>query len=226
MDHAEAHARLMDVVLEPARLRGLDQDARPGSSELRAHIATCADCRSDLGAWQATVAALDTAVTTQPGDGERGAGSLGELAASAGAVALPPELRTRILSAARERTASPVHLVAAPRRPIRMPSWLALAAALVVVIGGATVVVDRTQQLDQARAQTAAINTVAAGLDHILQDPGHRVAQLTTSTGTPAGSVSWSASESSIVVITDALTSPPRARCIDAGSRRAGPAWW
>jgi uncharacterized protein YidB (DUF937 family) len=209
MDHAEANARLMDLVLEPARLRGLDRDMSAGSSELRAHIATCADCRGELDAWRATVAALDGAVTTAPIDGDLRAASLGDLADSAVDAALPEGLRARILGAPRELTGPRVHHVAPSRRPMRIPSWLALAAALVVLIGGTAVVVNRTQQLDQARAQTAAINTVAAGLDHILQDPGHRVAQLVTPSGAPAGSVSWSASQSSIVVITDALANPP-----------------
>jgi len=209
MDHAEAHARLMDLVLEPARVRGLDTDMRQGSSELRAHIVACTACRAELASWQATVAALDYAVNATPIEAGRPAGSLSQLGTSDGVVALPPGLRARTLAAARERTGPPVNLATAPRRSMRMPAWLAVAAALVLLIGGSAVVVDRTQQLDHARAETAAISTIASGLDHILQDPGHRVALLTTASGSPGGSVSWSASQGAVVVITDTLPSPP-----------------
>lgn len=209
MDHAEANARLMDLSLEPARLRALDRDASPGSSELRAHFATCADCRAELESWRATIAALDTAVSGEDMAGDVPARSLRELAASTGSVALPAGLRARTLAAAGARTSWPLAQVAAQRRWIQPSAWLAIAAALVVVVAGAVVVVDRTRQLDQARADTAALQTVTAGLDRILEDPSHRVAQLTTPAGTPAGSVSWSASEGTVVVITGALQNPP-----------------
>lgn len=209
MDHPEARARLMDLALEPARLRGIEQDEGPGSSELRAHLATCADCRAELEAWRATVAALDMAVSAAPMDGDAPARSLRELAASAGVVALPAGLRARTLAAAQGPTSSPVPSVAAPRRAMRPLAWLAIAAALVVFLGGAAAVVDRTQKLDQAQADTAALDTVTASIDRILQDPGHQVALLTTPAGAAAGSVSWSASEGTVVVLTGALQSPP-----------------
>jgi hypothetical protein len=210
MDHAEARARLLDLALEPARLRGPDPELGPQSSDLRAHLATCADCRAELDAWRAAVAALDTTVSSGPADGTVTRSSLRELADSAGNLALPPGLRARTLAAAQEHASPPIRRVPVSGRAVGPRAWLAIAAALVVVLGGvAFVVADRTRQLDQARSDTAALETVTAGLDRILQDPSHQVALLTTPAGKPGGSVSWSSSLGTVVVVADALQSPP-----------------
>ncbi len=212
MDHAEARTRLMDLALEPARMRGFDRDVSAGSSELREHLDTCAECRAELSAWRKTVAALDTAVRSTPAAGDVPGSSLAELAATAGVAALPAGLRARTLAsvAAGQRTGTTDPRVAFPRRARSLPVWLGLAAAFVLMFASAAfVVVDRTRQLDQARADAAALTDVTATLDRILQDPGHQVAQLTTLAGAPAGSVSWSAPEATVVVLTGALQSPP-----------------
>ncbi|MGD0121642.1 MAG: anti-sigma factor [Candidatus Limnocylindrales bacterium] len=209
MDHAEARARLSDLALEPARLRGFERDGDSEALELRAHLAGCPECRAELEAWRAAIAALDTAVSTAPIDRGLPATSLRELVASDGAIALPAGLRARTLAVAQKRTGSPAPRVATSRREVRLPAWLAIAAALVVVVAGAAYVVDRTSQLDQARANTAALQNVTASLDRVLQDPSHRVALLTTAAGAPAGSVSWSASTGTVVVLAGALQSPP-----------------
>jgi len=209
MNHAEARDQLLDLALEPARLRGLDVDTGAGSAELRAHLATCPACQVELGAWQRTFAALDLAVGADAEAGGAPPTSLGALAGSAGDVTLPAGLRARTLAAALGRTPSPVGRVRAPRGSVRWPAWLAWAAVLVVLLGGAAILVDRTGQLDRAQADAAALASVTADLDRILQDPGHQVALLTTPAGTPAGSVSWSASDGSVVVLTTALQNPP-----------------
>ena len=209
MDHAEAHVRVMDLALEPARLREFDRDMSSESRDLQAHLATCARCRAELAAWRATIAALDTAVSTAPTDASVPATSLRGLTASEHATALPPELRARTLAAARERPTSPKPYVAASRRAMRPPAWLAMAAAVVVlVVGASAVVVDRSQQLDRARADTAALNGVATSLDLILEDPSHKVALLSLPSGTPGGTVSWSATTGTMVVLANSLQSP------------------
>jgi anti-sigma factor RsiW len=209
MDHAEARASLSDLALEPSRLRRFDRDMDLGSEELRAHLTDCPQCRAELEAWRATIAALGTAVSTAPIDRDVPATSLRALTTSDGPVALPPGLRARTLAAAQERTGSTAPRVARSRREMRLPAWLAIAAALVVVVAGAAYVVDRTNQLDQARANAAALQDVTAGLDRILQDPSHKVALLTTSAGAPAGSLSWSATAGTVVVLAGALQTPP-----------------
>jgi len=209
MDHAEAREQLLDLAMEPARLRELEADTSPGSAELRAHLATCAACRDDLEGWRRTLAALHMAVSVDPLDGDVPAGSLGELAASAGAATPSAGLRARTLAAAHRQTPSPVFRVEAPRRSVRWPALLAMAAVLVVLVVGGAVVVDRTGQLDRAKADAVALAGVTATLEGIPQDPGHQVALLKTPAGTPAGTVSWSASDQSVVVLTTALLNPP-----------------
>ena len=78
-----------------------------------------------------------------------------------------------------------------------------------MLVGGGAVLVDRTGQLDRAKADAAALAGVTATLDRILQDSSHQVALLKTPAGTPAGTVSWSASDQSVVVLTTALLNPP-----------------
>ena len=209
MDHAEAREQLLDRALEPARLRSLDADTSPESVELRAHLATCPACEAELAAWRGTLAALDVAVGADLAADGLPATSLGALARSAGDVTPPPRLRARTLAAAVTRTPPSADRVQAPRRPIRWPSWLAMAAVLVVLLGGGAIIVDRSGQLDRAKADAAALAGVTATLDRILQDPSHQVAALTSPTGTPAGSVSWSSTDGSVVVLTTALASPP-----------------
>jgi hypothetical protein len=221
MDHAEARDRLTDLAVEPARLRALDRSADPGSSELLAHLATCAECRSELESWRTTIAALDTAVATAPTRGSAPARSLRQLAeADEAADTLPAGLRGRVLAAASVTatgTAAPAASAAEAPRSIRIParrefrlrSWLAVAAALVVVLAGAAFAVDRTRQLDQARSEAATLANVTASLDSILQDPGHRLATLTNAAGTPGGVVSWSGAQNTVVVLAGMLQSPP-----------------
>ena len=224
MDHAEARERLLDLALEPARLRDVDQDPGPGAAELRAHLAACAACTADLAAWRATFAALDVAARADATDGEESARSFGDLALSAGSITPPAGLRERTLSVAREDAPVPPRRATAPRRLPRPAAWLAIAAALVLFVGGAAIAVDRGRQLDQARADSTALAGVTTTLDQILQDPGHRVATLKTPAGTAAGSLSWSPTDGTVAVLTTALQVPPAGqvyRCyIDQGGAR------
>jgi hypothetical protein len=209
MDHAEARNRLMDLVLEPARLRGLDRDEGPESSELLAHISTCPECGAELGSWRGTYSALDKAVRAGASDATDPAATLRDLAATAGLVALPPGLRARALAMAEPPTALPVRTIAAPRRFRRLPAFLAAAAAIVLVVGASAVVVDFNGQLSRANAEVASLGAVTSGMDLVLQDPGHKVAQLLTPDGKPAGSLAWSTARGEIVVLAHALAGPP-----------------
>ena len=209
MDHAEARERLLDLALEPGLLRGLDLDPSPTATGLRGHVTACAECRADLGTWVATYAALDVALRGEPDDGAARALTFGELADSAGTVTPPAGLRARTLAAAAEGAPVPIRRAETPRRWLRPAAWLAMAAAVVLFVGGAAIVVDRTQQLDLARADAAALAGLTGALDRILQDPGHQVVGLKTPAGTPAGTVSWSASDGAVAVLSTALQAPP-----------------
>ena len=54
MQHAEAHERLADRVLEPQRLAGLEDDGSPEARALRAHVVACQLCAADLEDWRRT----------------------------------------------------------------------------------------------------------------------------------------------------------------------------
>ena len=119
--------------------------------------------------------------------GDDPARSFGDLAGSAGSVTPPAGLRERTLALAREDTPVPLRRAGTPRRSLRPAAWLAIAAALVVFVGGAAIAVDRSRQLDQARAENAALAGVTAALDHILRDPGHRSRRSRPPPGHPRG---------------------------------------
>jgi hypothetical protein len=191
---------------------------------LRAHIQTCSDCKTELESWRSTVAALDTAVSPSSAEADDPARSLRELAASTGAATLPPGLRERTLAAAGESASPlPIRGISEARRARRLPVWLAAAAVLVLLVGGGAFTVDRTFQLNQANSELSALTSATSDLDRILADSGHKVAQLSTLDGTPAGSVSWSTAQDQVVVLTTALQAPPdgrvyRCRVVSNGS--------
>jgi anti-sigma factor RsiW len=209
MDHTEAREQLLDRALEPARLRSLDADTSPESAELRAHLAACPACQAELAAWRGTLAAMDLAVGADAAAGGAPATSLGALDRPGDDLAPPAGLRARTLAAAITPAPLPVGNLDLPRRPFRWPAWLAMAAVIVLLVVGGAVIVDRSGQLDRAKADAAALAGVTATLDGILQDPAHQVAVLQTPAGAPAGTVSWSASDQSVVVLSTALKGPP-----------------
>ena len=224
MDHTEARVLLMDLALAPARVRMLVEDSASMPPALRAHIQTCGDCKTELESWRLTVAALDMAVSAGSADADDPARSIRELAASAGAATMPPGLRERTLTAASDSTSpQPILPDSGVRRARRLPVWLAAAAALVLLVGGGAFAVDRTFQLNQANSEISALASATTDLDRILADPGHKVAQLATLDGKPAGSVSWSTAQDQVVVLTSALQPPPagqvyRCRVMNNGS--------
>jgi anti-sigma-K factor RskA len=133
-------------------LDALDMDER---ARYEAHLATCERCREELqGFWRVS----------------------GSLAHAAGGPAPSPELRERILAAAREERQNVVPL--RPRRARLLPAVAAVAAIALLAVGVWGISVSR--ELDDAKRLTA-----------VLGDPNART--LTTSEGhanlvvTPAG---------------------------------------
>src|SRR5829696_914176 len=131
MDHAAAHERIADMLLEPARLAGLDHSADPDDLALRDHLATCPGCRSELETWRRLGRAVGQAL---PSD----AAAATEVVEPIDA---PPTLRARVFSAvhdaAREGAAHDGELGApvsfqdrrgatAERRARRLAPWLGL----------------------------------------------------------------------------------------------------
>lgn len=218
MDHAAAHERIEDLLLEPTRLAGLPRSTDAADAALREHVAGCPVCRADLEAWQELQRQLATALPASP-----------EAAAAAvEPIGLPPSLRAGVVAAVREearaadRPAAPADrattpatvpiAIARPRRSIS--GWLALAASIVLVVGLGTVAVDQVSQRSTAEASARALASALAAVDRVLTAPDHRVAPLRDASGASAGSISWSSQD--LVVLTTALKPPPagqRYRC-------------
>jgi len=198
MDHAAAHGRIDELLLEPQRLAELDRSTLPEDVALREHVRACAACRSDLDGWRA----LQRAVRAAMPDDRVAAASAVE------PIALPPSLRAAVLAQARAEPRSQPTLAAplAIRRRTRLAPLLAVAAALAVVIGSGFVVVDQASRRAAAEAETAALTQALAAVDRVLAEPGHVVVQLNRPEGDTAGSISWSRHD--WVVITTALARP------------------
>ena len=201
MDHAAAHERIEDLLLDPRRLADLDASTEAEDVALRDHVAGCAACRADLDAWRSLEGAISASLPR----------SATEASAATEPTELPPSLRATVLTKVRSeaRDAAPQSIDTAPsRRASRVAPLLAMAAALILLVGGSAVVVlDQAGKRAAAEAETAALMTVMAAVDRVLAEPHHKVVQLNQPDGTSVGSISWSRHD--WVVITNALAPPP-----------------
>lgn len=211
MDHAAAHERIADLLLEPARLAGLDQSADTEDIALREHLATCSDCHADLESWRRLGRAVGQALPPNA-------------AAATEAVEpidAPPSLRARVIGAihdAAQEGAAHEGGVGAPvalqgrragsmeRGARRLAPWLGLAASLTVIVGASWITLDQARLRGTAEAEATALTNIVAAVDRVLAAP-HRIVELRHPDGTSAGSISWSRHD--WVVLTTALTEPP-----------------
>ena len=199
MDHAEAHERLADLALEPEGLAALERDASPDAARLRAHLASCAECEAEMDSLRWTDAALRDAFAADIED------------SPTGEIRTPTGLRAWILAAAEslpdEEVRRDVSHPASPARPsVTRWTWLALAAAFVVVVGAGGLLVQRAAELEVARAELAELGDMASTLDRILADPKHVIVPLKTADGTPGGAIAWNQTE--VVVLATTLARP------------------
>lgn len=208
MDHAAAHDRIEDLLLEPARLADLSGSTDPADVALREHIADCLACRADLESWRDLQRSIADALPA-------GTSRSGEAAARAAVlpVELPPSLRAATLHAIRPvRSRSVVPITAAPstrltsRSRPRLSFVFAIAAALVIVAGAGFVTIDQIGQRDAAQADARALDGALAAVNRVLAAPDHKAVPLTAASGVPAGSISWSSHD--LVVLTTALVQP------------------
>lgn len=207
MDHGAAHERIEELLFEPARLVGLESSRAPEDLALREHLAGCPTCRADLEGWARLQAAVSDALP----------GIAAEAAAAVEPMEPPPSLRARVLSAVRAEapteSASLAPVPMAEARPRRLAwfgqprtAWLALAAALVVLVVGAGFAVDQAARLSDEQARAESLGEAVAAVDRILAEPQHRIVALKTQGGADAGSISWSRHD--WVVLTSALGEP------------------
>ena len=218
MEHAEAHERLADLALEPARLAELDREESDDAVAIRRHVAGCEACIADLAAYRRAWSELGDALTPRAGSGA------GDPGTGAGVLRAPAALRDRVLAAVADGGPSPLAVlprgiaeavsggpasVPAGGRQLRTPArlpWLAVAAALVVAIGAGSLAWSAQSSLDRARADTAKLASVAATLDRVFADPVHWVTPLRTTDGGPGGTLVWS--DTDLVVFSTALPKP------------------
>jgi hypothetical protein len=219
MDHAAAHERIADLLLEPARLTALDATA-PEDVALREHLATCGDCRADLETSRRLAGAVGNAL---PRDAGAARGAVEPVDA-------PPSLRARVIAAvhdaaqdeAKRQPAAGTSQETAPhdrpisiaarrasatrRRARRAAPWLGLAASIAVVLGASWITLDQVAHRARAESQSASLTSIVAAMDRVLETD-HRIVALENRDGVGAGSISWSSHD--WVVLTTALAEPP-----------------
>ncbi|HYK95155.1 MAG TPA: anti-sigma factor [Candidatus Dormibacteraeota bacterium] len=205
MDHAAAHERIEDLLLEPARLAGLDASTTPADVALREHVAGCAACLADLDGWRAVERSVSEALPA----------SESAARAAVQAIEVPPSLRAATIDAIRRpQPRSIVTPLRRARERPRLVAWLGLAASIVVLAGAGLITADQINQRNDAQAEARSLTTAIAAVDRVLAEPGHRAVALKTAGGAPAGSISWSSHD--LVVLTTALMTPAsgqRYRC-------------
>jgi hypothetical protein len=204
MDHAAAHERIEDLLLEPARLSALDASRDPDDVVLREHLAGCSACRADLDGWRRLQAGLAIALPAA-----RGRATVQEIGTVVETLERPPSLRTRVLGAVRDPGAAtaPVSLqLARARRGRRIAPWVGLAASLIVLVGAVVITVDQVGRRAAADRDAAELAAVVAAMDAILVE-NHKIVALQRPDGSSAGSISWSRHD--WVVLTGALDEPP-----------------
>lgn len=199
MDHAEAHERIADLMLEPAALDRLDP-ARGEDRPFLEHVHGCPACSADLAAARALRDGLRLALADQADE------------TAVQPIAPPDWLRTAVLDVARREPRAARGARAANRPTIwRMPRmaaprWAAtIAAGLVIALAGG-LAGSQLQRLSGGDG-AGSMGAVVATLDRILAASDHRVTQLRTADGSPAGSVAWSSGD--FAVLTSSLTMPP-----------------
>ncbi|HET7181452.1 MAG TPA: anti-sigma factor, partial [Candidatus Limnocylindrales bacterium] len=216
MDHAAAHERIEDLLLDPRRLADLAGSTAPDDVALREHVAGCAACRADLDGWRDLGAAISGSLPR----------STDEALAVTEPTELPPSMRAAVLARARSEprgastgskrwtgsvsaaagTSEPIAIDAHRARRSRFGPLLALAASLIVIVGSVGLVMDQANQRHAAEAEAAALTSALGAVNRVLAAPGHVVVPLQDPSGTNAGSISWSRHD--WVVITNALARP------------------
>jgi hypothetical protein len=205
MDHAAAHERIEDLLLDPARLADLDTSTTPADVALREHVASCDTCGADLEAWRGLQRSIADALPSTDADA----------AAAVEPIDMPPSLRAATVQAIRGREPQSVTIPFRGRRDRgRLAIWLGLAASIVVLAGAGLISVDQATRRSVAEADARALTSALAAVDRVLAEPDHRAAALRTASGAAAGSISWSSHD--LVVLTTALSAPAadqRYRC-------------
>jgi Anti-sigma-K factor rskA len=199
MDHAAAHERIEELLLDPARLADLERSALPEDAALREHLDGCPACRGDLESWRT----LERRVAESMPAGADARAAL----AVVEPIDVPPSLRARVAAAvgSAERPGILIGVGRGSRSPAR-GLWLGLAASLVLAVASLAVAVDQANRQAVANTESEALATALVAVDRVLAAP-HKVVELRGADGAAAGSISWSRHD--WVVLTSALMKPP-----------------
>jgi hypothetical protein len=226
MDHAEVREQLEAAALVPGALARLIASTDDPAHPVPAHIRSCAVCRREAEALQATA---DTLAWAAPDD-----------------LRAPAEARARVLAAVAQSGAvrRPRSVSSEPTRPalvpIRartaMPRWntrlitgLGAAAGIALLAGAVLAGRDIATQRDAALERADAYAQVVAVTDEALRDPDHRLATLSAPGGTATGTVLISPAHDEVVMVADALPALPgeeRYRCFVERDGRRTPIGW
>jgi len=204
MDHAAAHERIEDLLLEPARLTALAASTEPEDVTLREHLAGCSACAADLESLRRLQIAVDQALP---------AGTTPDARATVvEPIEVPPALRDSVLAAigdtdrrASSEPGAPIP-IARPRSRLALGPLLGLAASLAILVGSGLVVLDQLGQRAAAEADARELTAAMAVVEGMLAKD-HKVVELRTTAGAAAGTISWSKHD--WVVLTKALGEPP-----------------
>ena len=234
--HAEAHERLMDLVLEPDGLRQLAMVlSTPSNSAdgdpLTEHVVSCPTCRDVVRGWDRMHASVRHAI----GPAATGAQTTLQDLAGDEPERAPIVVRSSLMAfvhATLEAAAAPTpvartgdgasdHRFMSPAQVLRhLRRRLAPIAVMIAITSAGIFVINQSSTLEQVRRDNASLQEVAAVVDRVLRDPDHRVVDLRTPGGTLAGSFSWSSRD--FVVLTEGLPAPPTGRVYACWIQRAG----
>lgn len=210
MDHTEARELLETAAAELGGLDRLAAGDTVGASALAGHLAGCDACREEFGRLRRASDLLRRAlVETPPPDlRERTLAFVREVGAPRGPAATIPDARY---------VGVPVPLTRRPRTVLgRLPAWVAavaaIAAAVVLSIGGTSLLVRGT--LDRQDAAIEALSKVTAATLRVQGEPDVARVALTAGAGAPgvSGTILFSPRTRELIVVVTGLVEPPAGR--------------
>lgn len=209
MDHAEVLERLDEKFFGRGKIWSLADGSTAEDVALRAHLDGCAPCRREYDALVATAAtlAIGAPATLRPPDGakERMLATVREL----GVARIPgggqPVATGRSFpaEAAADRVRPPAQL---RRRGVL--AGLAVAAAVLLLVGGAVVGRISGPSTGTAVDEVHQLAALSSSMDRLLADPGYRQLRLRTGGDTDGGTVLVSGDRKELLVVTTALRAP------------------
>ena len=207
MEHGEAAELIAAAVVGPGKLGSIDTDPSPSGIELRRHLETCPDCRSELQAWRLVDQALAEATPDDLRAPAEARERILDTVVTSGVLREPAAVRPSTVAMSEADAAAAGRVSRVLTRFTLGRSLLAAAAVVVLLATGALLggPLGSAPSHDEASAELANALTYAAD---VLGQPGHVVASLQTPVGTPGGVVALSPDSGELVVFSGALTPP------------------